>query len=96
MARMQSAKKALAAIADLVSEYDSFAEGFDHSDHGDDEDDDRCRFEMDGAPFEVLDRLITAAEYVLAADESETKFELDEALDALSLALIGYNRRDES
>lgn len=73
------AREGLSLISALLSEFDSFVEGFDHSDHGDEylgaEDGDEsfegkfdCRFEAPGVEpaFETLRRVINAAE--LTAD----------------------------
>lgn len=89
-----SASDALTAVGDWINEADSFVQTFDHEFHAGEEDDDsdeNCRFdnrEMDRG-MRVLETLLTAADAVLEAENHETHFGLDEAMDDLYIALHG-------
>jgi hypothetical protein len=87
-----AARRALTDISDLVSEFDSFVEGFDHDDHGDPTDDTGehvCRFEDNSRPWEILNRLVTTAEAVVAAFQGPVLDDALVAVDQLALALRG-------
>jgi hypothetical protein len=92
-----NARTALTAVEDLLADYASFAESFDHQQHGDDEgvretgedwDDSMCRFEQ----YDILEALQVLQRLVRAAQRAS--WELTVPVERVTAVVLAYEGED--